>query len=168
MSINITLCRRAAWIAIIAAVISVALTSALIMPSHQAAVSTTSARSVSNAAAVGTPVHNDVTTPQSAELDFFLSCDVQCGTANNGGFHFWVIASYLKISEAATMATLDGACVAYLTLGSLGFGWEAAVATCSTLVWILETVALNEPKVSNHGVWAAIYFGKKAVQHGTY
>ncbi|MGH3259774.1 MAG: hypothetical protein ACRDOU_30995, partial [Streptosporangiaceae bacterium] len=83
-----------------------------------------------------------------------LPCGFSCGANGSGGDHFWVIASYQQIVNATVIATFATACVAYLVPE---IQWWAAPA-CAAVVYILKTLAENEPRVTNHGVWAAIYF----------
>jgi hypothetical protein len=92
-----------------------------------------------------------------------LPCPVSCGADSSGGDHLWVIANYQSILNATVVAALGAVCLAYL--GPIIQGW--AVPACSALVYLLKVLSANEPRVTNHGVWAAVYF-TKAVQGGRY
>ena len=84
-----------------------------------------------------------------------IPCGFTCGANSSGGDHFWVIASYQQIANATIVSIFGTACAAYLSGIIDPF---AAAAVCGTAVAILHALAANEPRVSNHGVWIAIYF----------
>jgi hypothetical protein len=92
-----------------------------------------------------------------------LPCPVSCGADSSGGDHLWVIANYQSILNASVVAALGGVCLAYL--GPIIGPW--AVPACGAFVYLLKVLSANEPRVTNHGVWAAVYFNK-AVQGGRY
>ena len=87
-------------------------------------------------------------------VDLNLPCGFTCGANGSGGDHFWVIASYQQIATATAIAAFAAACVAYLVPQ---IQWWTAPA-CTAVVYLLKPLAENEPRVTNHGVWAAIYF----------
>jgi hypothetical protein len=83
-----------------------------------------------------------------------LPCGFSCGANSSGGDHFWVIASYQQIANVTLLAAFGAACLAFL--GPEINGWAAPA--CGAATYILKTLAANQPRVSNHGVWASVYF----------
>jgi hypothetical protein len=94
------------------------------------------------------------TTAKQHDWSIGLPCGFTCGADNSGGAHFWVIASYQQIANASLIAAFSAGCMAYLVPEIQGW----AAPACGAAVYLLKTLAANEPRVPNHGVWAAIYF----------
>jgi len=94
-----------------------------------------------------------------------LPCGFTCGADSSDGNHYWVIASYQQIANFSVIAAFSAACLAYLV--PVIQGWAAPA--CGTVAYLLNTLAANQPRVSNHGVWAEIYFSHPwSPQYGRY
>lgn len=94
--------------------------------------------------------------PGGIRPDWSISvpCPFTCGADSNGGANFWVIASYQQIADVVLEPAFFAACRAYLT-PIIGEG--GAIMACAAAWTAIDSLALHQPPVSNHGVWITIY-----------
>jgi len=76
------------------------------------------------------------------------------GFSGAGGEHFWIIASYADILSRALDNAVDD-CVGAL---SAIIDPLAALAVCEGVDMAIDRLASGYRPLSNHGVWAAVYF----------
>lgn len=90
-----------------------------------------------------------------------VCASVSCGISSSGGWHFWIIASYAALLSA-DLTALQPYCWAALVpvAGALGAG------ACLSVGYILWELVNNWPRVTNHGVWLAVYWW--GIQDGRY
>lgn len=87
-----------------------------------------------------------------------LSCGfTSCGISSEGGRHLWMIASYAAVLKAG-IGKLVPICEAGLDAYITPLG---AALVCGSAEKLLALLIQHEPAVSNHGVWAALYFNGK-------
>jgi hypothetical protein len=94
-------------------------------------------------------------------LDATCAPSFSCGISSSGGWHFWIIASYAA-AESADLAALQPYCWAALVplTGAVG------AAACLGVGAILWELVNNWPRMTNHGVWLAVYWW--GIQDGRY
>ena len=87
------------------------------------------------------------------QLDAACAPSFSCGISSSGGWHFWIIASYAAV-ESADLAALQPYCWAALVplTGPVGAG------ACIGVGAILWELVNNWPRMTNHGVWVAVYW----------
>jgi hypothetical protein len=94
-------------------------------------------------------------------LDATCAPSFSCGVSSSGGWHFWIIASYASV-QSADLAAMQPYCWAELVplTGAVG------AAACIGVGAILWELVNNWPRVTNHGVWLAVYWW--GIQDGRY
>lgn len=95
------------------------------------------------------------------QLDATCAPSISCGLSSSGGWHFWIIASYAA-AESANLWALQPYCWAALVpeTGPVG------AAACLSIGGILWAMVNNWPRMTNHGVWLAVYWW--GIQDGRY
>lgn len=96
-------------------------------------------------------------TPAETSSDIRLTADcagISCGVSTTGGWHFWIIASYAAVLSAGTV-TAQYDCISALVAVLSPPG---AVGVCLGAAATLWELVNNWPRLTNHGVWMAVYW----------
>lgn len=107
-------------------------------------------------ASFGSVADVQASAPQaSGKVQLTATCATfSCGISTSGGWHFWIIASYAAVLSAGT-ATAQYDCISALVAVLSPAG---AVGLCLSAAAILWELVNNWPRLTNHGVWMAIYW----------
>jgi hypothetical protein len=79
---------------------------------------------------------------------------ISCGVSGTGGWHFWIIASYAAVLSAGTI-TAQYKCISALVTVLSPVGATGVCLSAAAILWELVN---NWPRLTNHGVWMAIYW----------
>lgn len=84
----------------------------------------------------------------------FATCapGISCGLSSSGGWHFWIITSYAA-AATADLVVLNTECMAALAPVLQWWG----IGICWSVVGTIWAMVNNWPRMTNHGIWMAIY-----------